>query len=594
MAQHEQIDTNSVAAQAEAELSSLVGGGLPPPSQRRTHVRRAVAVAAVAAVGVLALVMLRPSSPCASRDSDAKPFEAVVEEYIAQQTDLALATKGAFGNGALWAQAAKETGLEAAMAASGKRLSRKEIARRAEIAVKKALTSGKPEDIDGLVGKAVKKAVYRSKESRAKTWARFKELQATGGRGSLRHKGPWWNRTRYSSTTKSPSEQQSDAGCVLDIFQITTILATFGSNVNDATQTCGTKEVEKSLVRSKVCRLNVAGSIANVAGLATNIAAAIAECEVSAVPNVDAICSASISSLLGSVAALAGAFSLISSSCTETGWYKGIDPDVKPSNLGSDRMKMPDEKDRRLGESAPPRQLLFGGGKGSLATQCATNIANTGWAIAAVVMAFNSAVNENQPNSCPPRNIVNGTNEPFGLLYKFSQGACAVDITTIISSLFVIAGFLQLITITCTDELNLESMCGAGITGTIAGAARIAAAAEVMWIGCDVGMTPEAKELEAELKAEEKKAQREDILAQYGRRLSGMVGMEDLKARYDSPADVWMELGYDFHDPHAVWRQFVQETEVRAADLELFVPDEEEEAESYTALFGQQERCIEG
>jgi len=561
-------DTQGVCSEDE-ELVSIVGQA-PPLLARRPRRQRVAAAGAALALGLVGIVAWRRvRAPCTEAAISEQTFDALLKEFLADEQPLEADKL----DPVVWLQAASEAG-QATDGEDGVGTSGAELARKAADAVRAALSSPDPKDSKLLVDKAMKKAMDRAFARRKKVLARYFALKRTGLR-------------RNGTTTQSPSQRNSDASCTLDVFQIVTILATFGSNINDATKTCEPDKNKRNLVRQKVCTVNLAGAISNLMAVGTSIAAATSECSISAVPSIEAVCSASITSLIGSIAALGGAFALINSACSDSGWYNLIPEGTTPSDVGSANMA-PLKTQRRLEESAPPRQLLFGGGKDSLATQCATQASNIAWALAALIQSFNSAINENMPNSCPPRNIVNGTNQPEGLLYKFSQGACSLDVMTIISGFLSIAVFGQLMATTCTDELNLEAICGSGISGTFAGAVRIAAAGTAMWIGCDVGLTPEAKELEAELRKAEKEAQYAELM---GRRLANSGAIQALKDRYESPAEVWKELGFDLEDPNALWRQYAKRREPRAEDFANFVPDEAGESSAYSALFGQTKTC---
>jgi len=424
-------------------------------------------------------------------------------------------------------------------------------------------------------------------------------------------------------TTKSPSAMEAEAYCTFDVLQIATTLASFAASINDVVKTCDHVSV-KSLMMSdatethaKVCSVNLAQMAASMASLSTSSALAADDCAATMIPNLDALCAGAVTATLTASAAFAGAFTLINAACRTNGWYAKVPPGVTPSNVGSNRKILAGEGGgfRRLEDvaeevlveaspAAPPRQLLFGGGKAALATQCATEIANIAWSIAALVFDIYDAAGTDGDGECPPKNLLTGGERPKGLLYKLSVGLCNMHVSGALVSIFSIMIFAQLTAVTCTDELNLGAICGSGIVGILAGAAGISKAGTALWIACDVGQWPVLHNLVRLIRKVDMVSGNKitDLIrgmgsddggnSTFGRRLHESLEEEsprvaELKAKYDSPADVWKDLGFDLEDPNALWRSIHKEQELRGEDLANFV----EEDESYAPLFGEAKTC---
>jgi len=330
-------------------------------------------------------------------------------------------------------------------------------------------------------------------------------------------------------------------------------------------------------------------------------------------PNVNALCSATITGLMTAVAGAGGGVTLMAASCTTTGWYHKIPPGVTPSNLGSNQRHelkkaglIPDE--RRLSESedflegfmgefrgmaanssgsAPARRLLFGGGKGSLATQCATSIISLEWSIAYLALNINSAANKEAGASCPPKG--------FSLIKTVTRNLCTVDIASALTSFLSIILFIEWIVWQCTDMINLPAICGSGATALLASMAGIVKAASGMYVACDIAQRPVIKFLLDTIGALDKVPTptfRRRLLEARENVVSGVFQEEvaALQRRYTSPEDVYRSIGYDFSDAEAAWRQ---EAPVKASDI-IVMPQEEppaSRASGLGALFAGGGRC---
>lgn len=136
---------------------------------------------------------------------------------------------------------------------------------------------------------------------------------------------------------------------------------------------------------AKVCSVNLAQLFASLTSMTTSAALAADDCAASMIPNVDDLCAGAVTATLTATAAFAGGFTLINAACRSNGWYAQAPAGITPSNVGSNRkvaagegggFRRLREVEEETTEAAPARRLLFGGGKGALATQCANEVAN--------------------------------------------------------------------------------------------------------------------------------------------------------------------------------------------------------------------------
>jgi len=298
---------------------------------------------------------------------------------------------------------------------------------------------------------------------------------------------------------------------------------------------------------------------------------------------------------------------MMAAACTTTGWYAKIPAGVTPSNVGSNARH--DAKkaglitdERRLSEPfdisskstgvsqvtnvsdhAPARRLLLGGGKGSLATQCATSIVGLEWSIAYLALNINSG-----KGNCPPKG--------FGLLKSVSQNLCNVDISSAITSFLTIILYVEWIVWQCTDEVHLPAMCGSGATAMLASMAGISKAASGLYTACDVAQRPLIGALIRIVGIVERVP-----TPNFGRRLvedarervvSGLFEREiaQLKQDYQSPEEVFRSIGYDFTSVGAAWRR---EDKISASEVIVMPQDEPPAsmASGLAALLASGGRC---
>mmetsp|Transcript_34522 Transcript_34522/g.87668 ORF Transcript_34522/g.87668 Transcript_34522/m.87668 type:complete len:715 (+) Transcript_34522:72-2216(+) len=424
-----------------------------------------------------------------------------------------------------------------------------------------------------------------------------------------------------TTTTANPRDAWGEhvADCVFNVLSATNTFAATAANLNDAVKTCKYikpmdivhTENTAANVHAKVCSVNIFATLGGLVSLASTLSGAADYCASTLVPNVDAKCSQAITGLIQAVASGGGAFTLISAACREEGWYGDIPKDRFPHNVGSNEIyerdyfnkENNDDGDaRRLSEAedpAPPRQLLFGGGRGSTAVQCATEIGSVMWNLAYAALAINAAGNRNGPG-CPPMNLFGEENPKVkGIVYEVSEGSCAVNIESAITSFLLVIAQLELIAVNCVDTLNVRAICGAGIDGIFAAAAGIAQAATGIWLACDTLQREPIKSLVTLARGIDinsgliTNAQTGNM----GRRLSAlqgfqMEGVEELKRRFATPEEAWMSLGYDLDNASAPFRQAgLSEVDVRAlAELVSESPAAAED-KGIGGLFGSQSTC---
>mmetsp|Transcript_22424 Transcript_22424/g.47786 ORF Transcript_22424/g.47786 Transcript_22424/m.47786 type:complete len:598 (+) Transcript_22424:97-1890(+) len=430
----------------------------------------------------------------------------------------------------------------------------------------KILSSEDPDEARKLAEKAIANAVKVSKAKRAD----LKRYLKSHHRNLKHHK-------KYT-----PWEQAQLASCVFDSLTATTTIASVAANFNDASKTCwGVKAHDlfafnnnkQGALHSNVCAVNVFAVLGAVLSLSSTLSAAADDCAATLIPNVDALCAQAVTGLTVAVAGMGGAATLLNSACRATGWYNRIPPGLVPSNLGDNDAyfaEHPEIKHRRLEEeeegqqSAAPRQLLFGGGKGSTATQCTIEITSAMWALASAALGINSAGNRGLGGSCPPENILTGSkHRGKSLLYTVPEGLCVTDVSQILVGFLGAITYMELAAVNCLDVLNVGAICGAGVTGVMTAMAGISQAAAGVWLACDVAQIPLFhKLLDIATVLDERTGNllsKKLLGGSYDkkkRRLMERVenDIDDLKARFKTPDEAFMSIGFNLTDAEAEWR----------------------------------------
>lgn len=458
-----------------------------------------------------------------------------------------------------------------------------------------AMQSEDPVQARKLVDRAMARAIAESKTKRRELKSYIK-----GHRRGLKGK----------KDEPSASKQVALATCVFDVLSATTTVAGILTNLNDATKTCwGVKPKDlfdfslkgRAYVHTNVCSVNVWALLGGIIGLSSTLSSAASDCASTMIPNVDAMCSATITGVVTAMAGMGGASTLVSAACHPKGWYHDIAPGSVPSNVGSNDAwvaKHPERQaqynaemaQQRAGDlagarrlegspaAAPARQLLFGGGKDATAAQCSVEIAGTMWALASAAMAINSLGNQEEGGSCPPKNFLTGSERPSNnILYKVPQALCTVDVTSALLSFFGAATYIQLAVVNCLDTLNLGAICGSGITGLLASSAGVAQAASGMYVACDVAQKKPIKKvinlgrtidtstngMLSGLIFGSSSDGGEANASPFGRRLSedehlvlNVVeeNIRELQQRFKTPQEALLSIGVDLEDKHAPWR----------------------------------------
>jgi len=219
------------------------------------------------------------------------------------------------------------------------------------------------------------------------------------------------------------------------------------------------------------------------------------------------------------------------------------------------------------------------------------------WSLASAGLAINGAGNVDNPG-CPPTNLWGETDpKEKGLVYKVSQGLCATNIESAITSFLGVIAILQLVAVNCLDTLNINAICGAGATGMLAGAAGISQAATGIWLVCDELQQEPIHKLVTAVRGIDSKtglitnSMTGDSGSVFGRRLAVVRNSaEDLKQRFETPEDAWKSIGYDLNNASAVFRKAgLPEPDFKA--FASLVEEPEAIKEGIAGLFGTQQTC---
>jgi len=372
-------------------------------------------------------------------------------------------------------------------------------------------------------------------------------------------------KAKYSGGPQFPIQQHYLASCVINVLQATTFTAEAALDVNDAAVTCN--RFQLGLDSKLACAANMGLIFESMAFIAAVLSLAANDCAATIIPNVDALCAASISALVAQVGQLSGGSALAAASCSPRALMSRLPPQIKPSNFGSGSLLGADvkwEDDRRLLQSLnitlPGRRLTIGGGPASNAGHCAIDILEVAWWLAQFAIAVNDAANAHVGNKCPPRNIFGGKS-PKDIVYDVTQSYCTFDIG---SAIFVFAeaiAFIQIAVVHCSDSFNEAAMCGGGISWLLGSLAGIAGSSASIHLSCGVFQGSIVHSALRGAAAWDDftdggitKIVGEDL----GRRLSMAKSWEDkmekTKARFETPEKAFMSLGFDITDKDAWWR----------------------------------------
>merc|ERR1712107_35962 len=157
---------------------------------------------------------------------------------------------------------------------------------------------------------------------------------------------------------------------------------------------------------------------------------------------------------------------------------------------------------------------------------------------------------------------------PFKELKELVQGACTVDVAGAIFAFGQVIQYLQFAVVHCSDQLNVNALCGAGIDGMVSSLAGIASSGSALWMSCvklswadghekhkaAVNMAALASKITNTQNKNKLSLSALDQAGNFGRRLSGEDAIKELKKRFATPEDAWRSIGYDFDDANAEWR----------------------------------------
>jgi len=291
--------------------------------------------------------------------------------------------------------------------------------------------------------------------------------------------------------------------------------------------------------------------------LAALLSSAASDCAASLIPNMKAACAASITGLTTTIAQVAGSGLFIASGCRGQPdvLFKGVPPGVTPSNVG-----------RVTSPQAPARRLVFGGGKGATSTHCAINIINVGWALAQAGLAISASSGHTGFGGCPPKLHKLKPFLPPGIIdekiTKYGNAYCVADAFGVLTFIAGVVSYISMATIQCSDVLNLDAFCTAGISGVIASTSAMVQASSGIYVACKeiVGSPFLLTLIETLRSLDDVTGNKISSLVDplLGRRLfegAGGESIEALKREYDSPADVWKSIGFDLNDRDAEYRK---------------------------------------
>jgi hypothetical protein len=358
---------------------------------------------------------------------------------------------------------------------------------------------------------------------------------------------------------KNPKRQATVAECVFNVLQATDQVAALAANIAAATKTC-TGGPDMADIPKKVCTVNIGEIFFSVSTIAGALSLAAQNCADTVSTNTDALCAGAVSGIVANVAQLSGMSALVSATCDPKGIGE-IHKGVVPSNFGAPT----DEAQRRLGteanlttEDAAARRLMFGGGIGAGATQCAVDATSVAWWLAQAGLAINSAANPKAAASC---NMFKQHQK--GNAFKYEQALCTVDVAGALFAFGEAIQYLQLAAAHCSDQLNLHAMCGAGVDGIVTTFAGFSSAGAAVWTACHEYQSKKAKVALTAAGILDKASNGNfpvDALGDagnFGRRLtvaSAEAKVASLQERFSRPEDAWLSIGYDLSDEDARFR----------------------------------------
>jgi len=390
--------------------------------------------------------------------------------------------------------------------------------------------------------------------TRGQFWPRWPEMPNWGG--------PYVADTEYNFTRRIV-QQHYVAFCTFNILNMISHIARLGLDLNDAVETCPAARYSKT--SDAACFINVGSALTSLSWVASLLSFAADECAATIIPNIDANCAGGVTAMVGLISQLSTGAALAAESCTSRGVFVRQPRYVKASHVGKiieQERRLSTRADKALimemmqNKSMPGRRLLLGGGVGSDYTACTVDITEVAWWLATFALFVNGAANPKTYGSCARRSFLG---EPLA-------GFCIVDIAGAVFAFEQAAAMIQLTIVHCSNELDLPSLCGAGITEIMSSISGIVASGTGIALACG--------------KYQSKKgtvnfARRFDdftgglitrgvgtVLDVYGRRLGATKSTAEFEARVEqvkkafrSPKEVFKHLGFDSEDSE--WRKSV-------------------------------------
>lgn len=455
-------------------------------------------------------------------------------------------------------------------------------------AVQRALGSGDPQKSEQAVHIATVRASSKWRDERRKLKAHLSSKQNQVGNSTAERLRGMIPRVSVPVFGKTPSQKASIASCVFDVTQATTQLAAIAAHINDAVKTCkNVKYVDGKKPdhwASQVCALNVQSIFFSAASVAATLSVAANNCEASFSPNLKALCSGSIATLIQSVAQLGVSSELIATSCAP----KPDDevqpgPLYTPANIGSGPIPQRRLSQDNASSSAHARRLLFGGGMESDAAQCGIDVASATWYLAEAGLAINAAANNHAGGSCPP------VGSPR------SKAFCAVDVAGALYGLMQTAYFIFFAVVHCLDQLNTQALCGAGVDGIAAALAGVAQSGSAMWLTCRELRTVWPDPMIGQ-PALTKHMLKNNVLGNGGhggRRLTDREeGVPRFMEQFSSPEEAFKHLGFDLTDTEAEFRKASPRSPAPRRIIELLEEEPVMAKSDGAGLFGGLAQCI--
>jgi len=412
-----------------------------------------------------------------------------------------------------------------------------------------------PKKASELMDRTSKLAIKRWQKKRNSLKTYLSEKQR-----KLRGPPKWPHRPR------TPSQKASVAECVFNVEQALTQIVALAANIDDSTKTCPGDPSPDS-PQGKLCAANIGQVLFAVSTIAGSLSVAADNCAETMMPNTQALCAGAVTGIVGQVSQLAATSAVVAASCgpeeqsfgalytaaqqNEADYGRpGFEAGADYSYMSLEHRRLDDQAE--TGEKAvPPRELLFGGGPDGDVAQCYIDVTSIMWWLAQAGLAINAAANPKASASChlAPKH---GPKK----VRSYSEALCTVDVAGALFAFGEALMFIQYAVGHCGGRLDVQAMCGAGITGLVSSFAGFASSASAIYLACH--------ELHHGLLNKFTAAAASDSFTNalgqegnFGRRLSeenedkfpylpqGEAGVKRLQERFKSPRDAWQSIGFN-------------------------------------------------